>query len=1643
MSIIKPLDIYLDFTTKDIVNIPCTQYDRDGRTLNVHFLDNGKIFLLDKTIHELKFKMTKKDSKIIFNSCTINDDGTATYVLTEQTCVFSGVYDIQFMLINISDESVIHTMPAKLNISKTVADNIQIESSDEFNALNEIFFRVGDLEDLPEKLENLSQGIVDETTRAIAKETEIETKLNQEITRTTSKEAELEKTLSDKIDKTTIATSSTLGLVKSGSDVTVDASGNMSINDNSHKHTVSNISDLTVTANELNVLDGIASTTEELNSTKGVTSNIQEQLNSKVSNERTVNGKSLSANINLTADDVGADVSGSAKAVQNNLDNHINNSDIHFTSEERTKLKGIAEGATKVTVDSTLSSTSTNPVQNKVVNSAIANEVTARDSAIATAKSSAISTAASDATSKADKALASAKSYTDTKTASLASTTVVDNKISTHNTSTSAHSDIRNLISELTTRLNALADSDDTTLDQMSEIVAYIKANKTLIDSVTTNKVNISDIVNNLTTNVSNKPLSAAQGVVIKGLIDVLQSEVDSKANSTDLTSHTGNTSIHVTASEKTAWNNKSDFSGSYNDLINKPTIPTKTSQLTNDSGFKTTDTVTTVTTTGTGNAITSLSATNGAITATKGSTFLTSHPTVTKGTDSTSTASPSAGGTFTAIDSVTRDDNGHVTKVNTKTITLPNTSVVVDSALSSTSTNPVQNKVVNSALAGKASSNHTHSTLDGLTATIAELNYCDGVTSNIQTQLNNKSSAGHTHDVSYISGVLPVSKGGTGQANANSAANALMNALSIGESDPQDADYFISQYAGGGTTNTTYHRRPISALWNYIKSKADSVYAKTSHGNHVPTTETANNAKFLRNDNTWQTVTPANIGAATSSHTHSNYVNQNAFSNVSVGSTTISADTTTDTLTLTAGSNVTITPDATNDKITISSTNTTYNAATTSAAGLMSASDKSKLDGITASADAVSVTQKLTSGTEIGTVTVNGTGTKLYAPTNTDTHYTSKNVVGSSTATSNTTTALTNGNVYLNSVENGAVTSTHKISGSGATTVTTDASGNIVISSTDTNTNTDTKATQINTTTSADYRVVLSRSANDTTETNTLRKSANFTANPSTGAFYAKGYDRIDITGQTLDINTLTLSTGSPEIMRYIEKTSGGSANITNIPVVGNPFILDVELIRWASASDYITKQTFVSTDAKANEYVRYCTNGTWDTSWTKRVFTDNNTTYSAATQSANGLMSAADKKKLDGIATGANNYTYTLPTASSSTLGGVKTTSTVTSTSGLTACPIISGVPYYKDANTTYTHPNTSGNKHIPSGGSSGQILRWSADGTAVWGADNNTTYSAGTGISISDNKITNSGVRSISSGSTNGTISVNTNGTATSVAVKGLGSAAYTASSAYAKASHTHSYLPLSGGTFSTDALINLKGNNGIATGITFNAGNYQTVIYPAYIRTPELNADSANIDDITSMAIFSGEITANVISTNDTDIRFDTNILFDSGYCMRFDDYLGVSYTTDDSVTEDTTLLIGDIEGEDNNNGYTRFTNSCIFSYSVQSSGGAIQFTSDRNMKHDINATDERYIKLFDALKPQTFKYNNGTSNRSHIGYIAQDVEKAINDSGLSSDELGIVCKLNDVYSLRYDEIFMLYDLKIRQLETRINELEKGN
>lgn len=356
--------------------------------------------------------------------------------------------------------------------------------------------------------------------------------------------------------------------------------------------------------------------------------------------------------------------------------------------------------------------------------------------------------------------------------AGLASESYVDNKVSTHNTKADAHSDIRILITELTTRLNAIVEGTDEDLDQLKEIVAYIKNNKSLIDGITTNKVNVSDIINNLTTNVANKPLSAAQGVALKALIDTLQGEFD----------------LH-----------------------------------------------------------------------------------------------------------------GHE---------------------------------------------------------ISEI-------SGLQDALDGKAGTSHGTHVTF-STTAPVVDG--------------------------------TASAGSATT-----------------------VARSDHKHPTDTTRAAQ----------------ADFAAHIDTHAPSNAEkNQNAFSNITVGSTTIAADTATDTVTLVAGSNVTITPDATNDKITIAATDTVYTHPSYTA----------KTSGL------YKITVDSTGHVNGATVVEKADITALGIPAqDTDTHYKAVPHAGSNASTS--ATATTNGNTYINIVENGARSGGINIKGAGATTVTSDANGVITISSTDNNT--------------------------------------------------------------------------------------------------------------------------------------------------------------------------------------------------------------------------------------------------------------------------------------------------------------------------------------------------------------------------------------------------------------------------------------------------------------------------------------------------------------------------------------------------------------------------------------------------------------
>lgn len=169
----------------------------------------------------------------------------------------------------------------------------------------------------------------------------------------------------------------------------------------------------------------------------------------------------------------------------------------------------------------------------------------------------------------------------------------INEAVQTHDGNGSAHNDIRTLIEGLASRLNALANSDDTTLDQLAEVVAYIKANRGLIEGITTSKVSVADIVDNLVTNEKNKPLSAAQGVALKALIDAITIPVKSVNGKTG--------AVQLTASDVGA--RPSTWTPTASDVGARPVtwtptaedvgampagtkIPDKTSDLTNDSGY-------------------------------------------------------------------------------------------------------------------------------------------------------------------------------------------------------------------------------------------------------------------------------------------------------------------------------------------------------------------------------------------------------------------------------------------------------------------------------------------------------------------------------------------------------------------------------------------------------------------------------------------------------------------------------------------------------------------------------------------------------------------------------------------------------------------------------------------------------------------------------------------------------------------------------------------------------------------------------------------------------------------------------------------------------------------------------------------------
>lgn len=218
-----------------------------------------------------------------------------------------------------------------------------------------------------------------------------------------------------------------------------------------------------------------------------------------------------------------------------------------------------------------------------------------------------------------------------------------------------------------------------------------------------------------------------------------------------------------------------------------------------------------------------------------------------------------------------------------------------------------------------------------------------------------------------------------------------------------------------------------------------------------------------------------------------------------------------------------------------------------------------------------------------------------------------------------------------------------------------------------------------------------------------------------------------------------------------------------------------------------------------------------------------------------AGSLTATTFNGALSGNATSANKVNNQLNIVLKAIQGGASTLYDGSSAQTVLINPSSIGAASENHTHSQYENPNSYGliyigDKSISATGTDDVIDFKSGDGINIsFGSSDATTSSV---------LIANAGVRSISSGSTNGTISVNTGGTVANVAVKGLGSAAYTASTAYASSSHTHNYAGSSSAGGKATEAAKTTGTltiqtNGTSAG-TFNGSANKTInITPANI------------------------------------------------------------------------------------------------------------------------------------------------------------------------------------------------------------------
>lgn len=802
-------EIVLDVDNRNIIAINAKQYDKKSRYIQISVIDGSNILKLDKKSISAFMRLKKPDDLGVFNQCSVTDEGKILVELTEQCLSTPGRANVDIVLvekifssgkvtvddINKLNSPILSTMNFIINITPTALENSTIESSYEFNALNNALSQIDYNNKKVESLDktmttNENQRIQNENTR-ITNETN---RVSAENKRQTDTADAIKKTNAaiDKANDFIFKADGALNTInQKAQEVQTNANNAKTSETNSKNSATASATSATNSANSALESKSYAIGTnnsfrknDSTDNSKYYSEKSREYSNTwkgsllpkgiisftQLPTSNLIAGFLYSINEAFVTDDRFVEGAGFSypkgtnvywtennkwKALSGVLSREISKQNYAALSEAEKKngtIYYVTDDDYTLSIDSSLSSTSKNPIQNKAVN----NKFAEIETSISSAKSE-------------------TKTYTDTKIANL---------------------------------INGAPE----TLDTLKEVADAIESSKSVEEA--------------------------------------LNKAIGTKANNSVLSSHTSNTTIHVTSEERTKWNTVNDKVDKVNGkvLSSNDYTTTEKNKLAGIANNATAVTDSTVSGWGYKKTDTNTWRPQPDWNATSGDATIKNKPTSMPASDVYSWAKASSKPSYTW------------SEIGNKPSTF-------------------------------TPSSHTH-------------NYA-----------GSSSAGGSANSLSYFQNT---SSTNVGQAEGGSNAIA-----------------YISDYSGtaltSGVKDGALYRQAYSTSWVH------QIYGDYRTG-QIAVRGKNNGAwqnwrRVLDESNYKTFCTPANIGAAATNHSHSNYL---------------------------TAINKTMVVNALG--YTPPTTNTTYSVATQSTNGLFSASDKKKLDGITSGSNTV---MKLISSTD------------------------------------------------------------------------------------------------------------------------------------------------------------------------------------------------------------------------------------------------------------------------------------------------------------------------------------------------------------------------------------------------------------------------------------------------------------------------------------------------------------------------------------------------------------------------------------------------------------------------------------------------------------------------------------------------------